>query len=68
MFRSHEENTIPKTNREKIESFYNRTDIIYTMPGKGYEMVIGTENGKQKVCKHYLKENFTLIIYFFILC
>ena len=53
-FRSHEENTIPKANREKIENFYYRTDIIYTMPGKGDEMTIWTQNGKQKVLKHYL--------------
>ena len=49
-----EENTIPKANKEKIESFYYRTDIIYTMPGKGDEMTIWTEYGKQKVRKHYL--------------
>ena len=53
-FRSHEENTIRKANSEKIESFYYKTDIIYTMPGKGDEMTIWTENGKQKVRKHYL--------------
>ena len=40
--RSHEENTIPEANREEIESFYYRTDIIYTMLGK------------QKVRKHHL--------------
>ena len=39
---------------EKIESFYYRTDIIYTMPGKGDEITIWTENSKQQVCKHYL--------------
>ena len=39
---------------ERIEGFYFRTDIIYTVPGKGDEMTMWTKKGKQNVCKHYL--------------
>ena len=44
-------------NKEKIEVFYYRTDIIYTMPGTKYEIVIWNESGKHQLQKHYLTIN-----------
>ena len=40
-------------NKDKIKQFYYRSDIVYTMPGKGDEITIWNE-GKQKLRKYYL--------------
>ena len=32
--------------KEAIETFFRRTDIVYTMPGKGDERTIWTDEGK----------------------
>ena len=39
-------NNSENINVEKIKEFYYRTDIVYTMPGKGDEMTVWDENGK----------------------
>ena len=53
--RSRNSETVPnkdKTqnpNKDKIKQFYYRSDIVYTMPGKGDEMTVWYEVGKQKL-------------------
>ena len=49
-FRNNSENP----NKDKIKQFYYRSDIVYTMPGKGDEMTAWNEEGKQKLRKYYL--------------
>lgn len=39
-------------NKDKIREFFYRTDIVYTMPGKGDEMTVWDENGKHKLRKY----------------
>ena len=41
-------------NKDKIKQFYYRSDIVYTVPGKGDEMTVWNEEGKQKLQKYYL--------------
>jgi len=43
-----------KGNHEKVNEFYFRSDIVYTMPGKGDEMTVWDDNGKHKLRKYYL--------------
>ena len=46
-----------KTNNEKVylnKQFYFRSDIVYTIPGKGDEMTVWDDNGKHKLQKYYL--------------
>ena len=37
--------------KEVIETFFRRTDIVYTMPGKGDEITIWTDEGRKRVRK-----------------
>ena len=50
----------------KVEKFYYRTGIVYTMPGKGDKMTIWTVEGRKKVRKYfltmYLKEAYALYL------
>ena len=61
-FRSNSENP----NKDKIKQFYCRSDNVYTMPGKGGEMTVWNEEGKQKLQKYYLtlylKEGYALYL------
>ena len=44
-------------NNEKVylnKQFYFRSDIVYTIPGKGDEMTVWDDNGKHKLQKYYL--------------
>ena len=41
-------NKAESPNKEKIKQFFYRLDIVYTMPGKGDELTIWTEERKQK--------------------
>ena len=46
-----------KTNNEKVylnKQFYFRSDIVYTIPGKGDEMTVWDDNSKHKLQKYYL--------------
>ena len=49
----------PITNnmKEKIEAFYYRTDIVYTMPGAKDEIVVWDVSGKQRLRKYHLIVN-----------
>ena len=47
-------NTVPSEIKEKIEKFFYRTDIVYTMPGKGDEMTVWTDEGRKRLRKYYL--------------
>jgi len=42
-----------------VNEFYFRSDIVYTMPGKGDEMTVWDDNGKHKLRKYYLTMHFT---------
>ena len=47
-------NNSDNPNKDKIKQFYYRSDIVYTMPGKGDEMTVWNEEEKQKLRKYYL--------------
>ena len=58
-----------KTNNEKVylnKQFYFRSDIVYTIPGKGDEMTVWDDNGKHKLQKYhltmYLKEAYAIFL------
>ena len=44
-------NNSKNPNKDKIKQFYYRSDIVYLMPGKGDEMTVWNEVGKQKLMK-----------------
>ena len=47
-------NNSKNANKAKIKQFYYRSDIFHTMPGKGEEMTVWNEEGKQKLRNYYL--------------
>ena len=61
-FRNNSENT----NKDKIKQFYYKSDNVYTVPGKGGEMTVWNEEGKQKLWNYYLtmylKEGYALCL------
>ena len=58
--------SVTNETKGKVEKFYYRKDIVYTMPGKGDEMTIWTEEGRKRVHKYfqtmYLKEAYALYL------
>ena len=45
--------SVTNETKGKVKQFYYRTDIVYTMPGKGDEMTIWTEEGRKRVRKYF---------------
>ena len=49
--------SVANETKGKVEKIYYRTDIVYTMPGKGDEMTIWTVEGRKRVWKYFLTVN-----------